>query len=899
MKHFIILTTLILLSSNVLYSQTDNKTLYTQDELIPSYYLISDSILSTLSVKEKSHGNFIIRKLLGLNENYSLSLTETINDAYGGFHESYKVLYKDIEIDGVKCNIHYAKDGTPKLINGNVKTIDNISTKITSKICITKEDIWNAIKKIVYRTGYVILSEEDYNCVSIGNEKNSIYVKDGKSYFVYKYRIESSIPELNLYVYVDAHNGDVVDVVTRTCSISSTTNTLYSGLQNIETAYESGLYRLRDYIRGDGIITVSSANLDYTSTNVAWSDMSTYDRAAIDVHWGAEKTYDYYMCKFGRNSFDNQGGEIKSYVNYNFNNACWDGVSMLFGITLDSLTYGAIDVVAHELTHGVTQFTSNLTYSGESGAINEGLSDVFGISVKNEYKYNYGNIWKLGSDCVAGGIRDISNPECAYYKGQSWIETNGGYDNGGVHTNSGVFNYWFYLLAHGGSGTNEEGVYFSISPIGLDKAIQICYLTNTAFLTSSSRYIDARFCTIYAAQFLNYNTDEINQISNAWDAVGVYDNIVGNNIVYNTGTYRMSEIPNTCSVIWTLSGSNSNYFMVENNTPSLNECRITKINCDHFTGSSNLTLTATVMLNSVVIKTVSKQLIAPGISGPTVPCGSTVYFVWPRPSDTTIEWTASGTGMVSETDSLPHLNPNLDAFILNNYSNRHIMGTISAILKVGNDVVGTIERKIDTSDNLSGLWYQVATSTDTVNSNAMPFENLASLFFVPNRKVFLSSEDFIGANITFTCTRVAINDWSNNNGVISFTPEIVGNPYGLGWVSIEGIYANSCKRFKITLYVRPLLDGPLTLQALNHNGSDNFVFVLNKNNALAKYSDATLDEQIKWQLIIIGETGRLVYESSVVGQIKEVNTSAWKKGVYIAMAKLGDRSCYLKLSKSN
>ncbi len=124
MKHFIILTTLILLSSNVLYSQTDNKTLYTQDELIPSYYLISDSILSTLSVKEKSHGNFIIRKLLGLNENYSLSLTETINDAYGGFHESYKVLYKDIEIDGVKCNIHYAKDGTPKLINGNIKTID-------------------------------------------------------------------------------------------------------------------------------------------------------------------------------------------------------------------------------------------------------------------------------------------------------------------------------------------------------------------------------------------------------------------------------------------------------------------------------------------------------------------------------------------------------------------------------------------------------------------------------------------------------------------------------------------------------------------------------------------------------------------------------------------------------
>jgi hypothetical protein len=205
-------------------------------------------------------------------------------------------------------------------------------------------------------------------------------------------------------------------------------------------------------------------------------------------------------------------------------NAYWDGSAMNFG-TRSTGAYGGvtgIDVTGHELTHGVTQSTSNLTYSKEPGAINESMSDIFGKSVQFWAKPSDVN-WKLSND-MNWFIRDMSNPN-AYsqpdtYKGTYW--TNSSSDNYGVHTNSGVGNFMFYLLVTGGTGTNDIGNSYSVTGIGLTEADAILYRTNTTYLTTTSQYADWRTACINAATDLDgASSNEVIQVENAWYAVGV------------------------------------------------------------------------------------------------------------------------------------------------------------------------------------------------------------------------------------------------------------------------------------------------------------------------------------------------------------------------------------------
>ena len=212
------------------------------------------------------------------------------------------------------------------------------------------------------------------------------------------------------------------------------------------------------------------------------------DNAALDAHWGAEMTYDYWWNIHGRNSYNNGGASIRSYVHVdvNYNNAFWNGSVMSYGDGscvsegcngFDALT--SIDVAAHEIGHAVTTFTSNLAYRRESGAMNEGFSDIWGAAVeyfaKGTGPDNNPNdeVWLIGDEIDrrsgSAALRSMSDPTSQgqpdTYGGSFWINPNCGFpssgnDYCGVHTNSGVLNYWFYLLVEGGSGTNDIGSNF-------------------------------------------------------------------------------------------------------------------------------------------------------------------------------------------------------------------------------------------------------------------------------------------------------------------------------------------------------------------------------------------------------------------------------------------------------
>ena len=362
----------------------------------------------------------------------------------------------------------------------------------------------------------------------------------------YKFDIYAQNPTSRQIVFVDAVNGKILGKreLIHTTNAAGTATTAYSGTQSITTDFTGTTYRLQETGRGNGIQTfdmrLAGANygsaVDFTDADNNWNNVNTNkDQYATDAHWGAEKTYDFFFTKFGRNSVDNAGLALKSYVHvsliaqgYSNNiNAFWDGTRMSYGdggvsgtTTYTPLT--ALDIAGHEITHGLTQYTSNLTYSGESGAMNEGFSDIFGTAIEFYGKPTLAN-WNIGEN-IGAAFRSMSNPnqfsQPDTYHGTFWYS--GTADNGGVHTNSGVLNFWFYLLSQGGSGTNDLGTAYSVTGIGIDKAAAIAFRTNTVYLTSTSNYASARTFAIQAAQDLyGVGSVEATQTSCAWAAVGV------------------------------------------------------------------------------------------------------------------------------------------------------------------------------------------------------------------------------------------------------------------------------------------------------------------------------------------------------------------------------------------
>ena len=232
------------------------------------------------------------------------------------------------------------------------------------------------------------------------------------------------------------------------------------------------------------------------------------DPDADKAHQHAADTFLFYNTHHGRNSFDNQGSTIISTVHYGvgYQNAFWDGYQMVYG---DSMP--ADDVVGHEITHGVTQYTSNLIYSYQSGAINESLSDVWGEFI--DQTNGSGNDspavkWLMGEDTPLGAIRSMSDPTTFgdpdkmsspyYYTGPG--------DNGGVHTNSGVNNKAAYLMTDGGTFNGR-----TILGIGLNKTAAVYYEAQVYHLTMGANYNDLYYALLQSCQNLVGGADGITQ----------------------------------------------------------------------------------------------------------------------------------------------------------------------------------------------------------------------------------------------------------------------------------------------------------------------------------------------------------------------------------------------------
>ena len=483
-------------------------------------------------------------------------------DALGIETSKFQQIINGIPVEYGIMNVH-VKDN--KIISQNgvwLKEANNASQTMKQQKMSEEVALSFALKFVGAETYKWQNPEEEAFLKTDSKDANSTYYPKGKLvyYFdpsdldakkmtlAYKFDIYAEAPLSRQNVFVDANSGAILgtDSIIKETNAPGTAVTGYSGTQAITTDKVSATsYRLRETLRNGGT-SVETYNLkkgtsyakavDFTDTDNNWNNVNTtLDQYATDAHWGAEKTLDYLKTKFNRNSINNAHFAIKSYVHYSrsYFNAFWDGSRMTYGdgsSTNGNKPLTALDVCAHEIGHGMTTFTANLAYQKESGALNEGFSDILGNSVELWARPSKTS-WKLGED-FNYVIRDMANPN-AYqqpdtYLGTYWVNVVGctpsstTNDNCGVHTNSGVLNYWYYLLVNGGSGTNDKGFAFNVSAIGLDKAAQIAYRTLTTYLTSASTYANARTYSLQSATDLyGAASNEYTQTVNAWNAVGV------------------------------------------------------------------------------------------------------------------------------------------------------------------------------------------------------------------------------------------------------------------------------------------------------------------------------------------------------------------------------------------
>jgi len=510
---------------------------------------------------------------LGLNSNTSLSILSKESDALGVYYR-YQQKINNLPVENSMLIAHI-QNGQLSLLSGNfITSTESLNNKTSVGI--------SASTAIQLATSHVNAKHYAWEASQESNDEirntnaptaelvwycSDDYLNAQNLVLAYKVIIYATEPLSRAAYYLDANTGTILgkkDMLYFVDAVGTATTT-YSGAQTIHSDLNGTSYRLRDLTKGNGIITLhgeTTAHAEYTSTSPNWS-YTTNDKYALDAHYGVSQTYDFYFSNFNRNSINNAGFALTSYVNETAttNNAYWDGSIMHYGVrSTNGAGITAIDVTAHELTHGLTQYTSNLTYSYESGAINESMSDIFGKAVQFWSKPNDIN-WLLSND-MNWGIRNMatpktySQPNC--YQGTYWYT--GTADNGGVHTNSGVGNFFYYLLVNGGSATNDKGNAYNVTALGLTKANAIIYRSETVYLTPTSNYAAWRTACINAATDLyGAGSAEVNQVMNAWYAVGVGAQGATGTCSTPSGLVASSITDTTATVSWTAATGAASY----------------------------------------------------------------------------------------------------------------------------------------------------------------------------------------------------------------------------------------------------------------------------------------------------------------------------------------------------
>ena len=478
---------------------------------------------------------------LGLAKVKSVKLMKIVETKGDWKHFRYQQYFEGIPVLNGVYILHEHADVLQKA-NGNI--LPNIDVKTTPSI--SNENAILVAKNEAIRTEIADNHGTLPSGLTIDGIENSapkLVIVDkyypensGKYTLAFQFELEfNSFPPKHDEYLVDAHSGEVISMISQVCHVNvpGTVKTKHYGDRMVMIdSISSTEYLLSDTTRGDGIITTSDISDEvfmeadkYFDTYNSDSD----DAAAGDAHWGATEYYDWLLGTFSWDGLDNEGHELRSVIHTgngrSYVNAFWNGRYASFGDG-NCVEYGpltTLDVVSHEFTHGLTEFTSGLVYRNESGALNESMSDMFGKALEwYEDRDNF--TWEIGRAFIksadATPFRNMADPyernHPKLYKGDNWS----GF--GAVHTNSNVMNHWFYLLVEGGRDTNEIDIAYDVQAIGMDKAMDVVFATNTGYLVPNSDYLHAYHSTVEVTTDLwGVGSAELASVKEAWKAVGI------------------------------------------------------------------------------------------------------------------------------------------------------------------------------------------------------------------------------------------------------------------------------------------------------------------------------------------------------------------------------------------
>lgn len=649
-------------------------------------------IISFLKFNEEKHKvplsevEKLLKDSLKISNANELILKKEEEDQFGYVHQHYKQYYKGIAVEYGGYAVH-AKNGKIEYIAGNYKNI--VSVNVTP--VLSEEEAFHKALAIIKAKKYKWDNPDEEKLLKeITNNEEATYYPQGSLIIIkdvlqsdreyrlaYKFNIYAEMPLSRKFYYIDAINGSLLDMeeIIKHANAPGSGATRYSGMQSFVTDSYSGEFRLQEIRNGVVIRTMNmkkgtnyGAASEFLDNDNNWSageyNNSDLDNAALDAHWGAEKVFDYFHNVHGRNSWDGSGGAILNYVHANLiamgypnnDNAFWDGQRMTYGdggTMFSPLT--SLDVVAHEMGHGVMDKEADLAYEKESGALNEGFSDIWAACVEARFAPGKQR-WSIGEDISLLGfpLRSMSNPKSGglssqptTYGGTYWVGTNNctpnsSNDNCGVHTNSGVLNYWFYILTNGKSGINDLNNAYNVQGIGMDDAEMIAYRALSVHLTNQeATFIDARNATILAATDLFGNGScEVKSTIDAWYAVGVGNpyqsnmNISGASTLCHLGSsYYISNVPIGATITWS-SSPNITLLSSQGSNPATFKATSTESGPNSFIKASINTACGSVNTTKNYIATTPGFATNPVIQGSSVVCNGGYWSVqWPSGAD--------------------------------------------------------------------------------------------------------------------------------------------------------------------------------------------------------------------------------------------------------------------------
>ncbi|WP_374929963.1 M4 family metallopeptidase [Kytococcus sedentarius] len=339
--------------------------------------------------------------------------------------------------------------------------------------------------------------------------------------------------------YVDAENGALLASWDEIVHAAGTGESHYVGNVPLTTSGSTGAFTLEDEV---GNVTTDLNHSTYgngevfTDEDNAWGDGTTSDRAtaAVDAHFGAENTYKYFESVHERRGIWDDGRGARSRVHYgtNYGNAFWDGEQMTYGDGSGSNPLVALDVAAHEMTHGITENTANLVYQGDPGGLNEATSDIFGAAV--EFHVENGEDagdYLIGEKIDIRGdgkpLRYMDKPSRDGKSVDCWSTDVNGMD---PHYSSGPLNHWFYLASEGSGAKEINGVAYdsptcdgsTVTGSSREAMEKVWYRTLSTKLTSTSDYPAAREGAIESAiELFGADSAECKATEDAFNAIAV------------------------------------------------------------------------------------------------------------------------------------------------------------------------------------------------------------------------------------------------------------------------------------------------------------------------------------------------------------------------------------------